>query len=336
VERTLKILAGADTLHVIARMVEPDGIRLDPVAVDAEEGVLWQGRRCAIADAAPELGWFSPELFQRGLNARFLELAADAPSLVWLQSSAAGFNGAGFAPLVRKGVRLTTSDGTAVAMSEYVLGQVLDHFQRGRERRAAQAAAQWKPLQFHELGDTRWLIVGFGAIGREIARRARPFGVHITGVRRSGGTDELTDRIVSPDALADMLPQADVVILCVPLSRHTENLANASFFAALKPDALLLNVGRGGLLDEEALHASLDAGRPAHAVLDVMRAEPLPPESWLWRHPKVTVTAHTSAWGDGMLGRSRRLFAENLRRFVRGGPLLNEANPADVTASEGL
>lgn len=334
--RTLRILATAGALDPIATLLQGDEVALDPVLVDGEEQVLWRGARCPIADAAPEIGWFSPELFRAGIASHFLALAAGAPSLGWMQSARAGFNDPGLAPLVERGVRLTTSDGPAVAMAEYALAQVLDHYQRGPERRAAQAEALWRPLPFRELGGTSWLLFGFGSVGREIAARARPFGARITGVRRSGGTDPFADRIVTPAEADAALAEADVLILSLPLSRETENMADAAFLARLKPGALFINVGRGALVDEEALRAALDGGRPGHAVLDVTRTEPLPPESWMWRHPGITLTPHVSGLGKGTFARTLALFADNLRRFARGEPLRNEVRAADVMASAGL
>jgi len=107
-------------------------------------------------------------------------------------------------------------------------------------------------------------------------------------------------------------------------------MCDAAFFKALKPGAILINIGRGGLIDEDALRAGLDRGQPAHAVLDVFATEPLPPDSWFWDHPKVRVSAHTSNSGDGNLARGDELFLDNLARYLAKQPLRNEADPAEV------
>jgi phosphoglycerate dehydrogenase-like enzyme len=215
-------------------------------------------------------------------------------------------------------------------MSEYVLATVLDHFQRGADRRKAQAAREWARLPFREVAGSHWLIVGFGAIGQEVARRAKSFGAHITGVRRSKGSHALADALVAPAGLAEALARADVVVLSLPLMPATENLVDAKFLAAMKKGSLLVNVGRGGLVDEDALLAALDRGVPEHAILDVFRTEPLPADSPFWNHQRVTLTGHASAIGSGLEARTDALFVENLERYLRGAPLLNEASAEDV------
>jgi phosphoglycerate dehydrogenase-like enzyme len=149
-------------------------------------------------------------------------------------------------------------------------------------------------------------------------------------VRRSAQAKDLADRTVSQAELPQVLPHADVVVLAPALTDETRGMADAAFFAAMKPGAILINIGRGGLVDEDALRAGLDRDQPAHAVLDVFATEPLPKDSWFWDHPKVRVSGHTSNSGDGNLGRGDDLFVENLRRFLGGEPLLNEAEPREV------
>ena len=174
------------------------------------------------------------------------------------------------------------------------------------------------------MAGTKWQIIGFGAIGQACGRRLRALGVDVTGVRRSGGPDPAADRIVQPDAVSDQLGDADVVVLSLPLTPVTEDLADDAFFAAMKEDSLLINVGRGGLVDETALMAALDRGAPAQAYLDVVREEPLPPESPIWTHPKITLTPHISALTEGSKVRTDAVFLENLDAFLSGAPLRNE------------
>jgi len=251
--------------------------------------------------------------------------------LRWVHTGAAGVDGPIWRQLVDKGAELTTGHGQAVSIAEYVLAGVLEYFQRWPERHAAQAERRWARLPFREVAGTRWLIVGFGAIGEAVAERARAFGADITGVRRSGAPHPAADRM---DKLADLralLPDADVVVLAAPLNAETQDLADAGFFGAMKRGSVLVNVGRGGLVDEAALLAALEAGAPEHALLDVFRTEPLPDDSPFWNHPKVSLTGHASAFGSGQTARNDALFLENLRRRLAGEPLLYPADPRDLS-----
>ncbi len=289
-------------------------------------------REIAPDEAAPDAGWMSAEMFGRPVFGHWRSVLLAAPELKWVQSAAAGFDNPAFKELVAKGARLTTNTAQRVAMAEYVLWGVLDHFQRGPERRAAQAERKWARMRYREISGSRWLIIGFGAIGQAIAERAAPFGARIAGVRRTAGAHPAAEAVVTPDRTLALLPEADVVVLVVPLGPATANLADARFLGAMKPGSVLVNIGRGGLVDEPALLAALDTGAPGHALLDVFRVEPLPAESPLWGHPRVTLTGHASALGEGFMRRSDGVFLENLDRYLTGRPLLNEAKRDDVLA----
>ena len=173
-------------------------------------------------------------------------------------------------------------------------------------------------VKFREVASTRWVVFGFGEIGKSVAKRLRALGAHVTGVRRTPGPDDAADVIAHPSDILSLLPEADAVLLSCPITEDTRGIANGEFFAAMKQDSLLLNVGRGGLVDEAALLAGLDTGKPAHAALDVVSEEPLPAENPIWSHPQITLTAHTSAWTDGSLNRTDALFLRNLAAFLKG------------------
>ncbi|MET0374997.1 MAG: NAD(P)-dependent oxidoreductase, partial [Rhizorhabdus sp.] len=203
-------------------------------------------------------------------------------------------------------------------IAEFVLARVLSLFQREQERHLLQAAREWRPLPFREIHGTRWLIIGFGAIGRDVAIRARAFGAQIVGMRRDTTPDPDADYMAHPDQLHAELASADVVVLAVPLSEATRSLIDHAALAAMKPDAVLVNVGRGGLIDQDALCAALGAGSLGHAILDVAVPEPLPAESRLWADPHIWITAHGSAYGDGLGARADRFALGNIRRFLAG------------------
>ncbi len=289
--------------------------------MDAEGGLTLGGEAVVAEDAAPTLAWATQDLFFSPVARDFMVTLLKSPGLKWLQSASAGVDNPIFGQLVSRGVRLTTSHGQAVGMADYVLAGVLDHFQRAPARREAQAAHAWRRIQIREILDTRWLIVGFGAVGQAVAARAKAFGAHVIGVRRNQGGDPLADEIVAPDRVVEQLPTADVVVLACPLTPATRHMANAAFFAAMRDDVVFVNVGRGGLVDEAALLAGLDAAKPAHAVLDVFETEPLQADSPFWSHPRVSVSAHCSGVGNGQDDRNRDLFLDNLERYLSGTPL---------------
>ncbi|HLI67472.1 MAG TPA: D-2-hydroxyacid dehydrogenase [Caulobacteraceae bacterium] len=296
-------------------------------------GKIHEGERELTSDeAAPDAGWMSVEMFGNPAAREWFSALLKAETLAWVQSAAAGFDDPAFKRLVAKGARLTTNNAQAVSMAEYVLWGVLDHFQRGPERRAAQSAGEWARLRYRDVAGSRWLIVGFGAIGQAVAVRAHAFGAHVTGVRRSAQPHPAADAVATPDKLAALLPEADVVVLAAPLSLETASMVDARFLAAMKAHSVLVNVGRGGLIDEAALLAALDTGKPEHAVLDVFRTEPLPKDSPFWKHPRVSLTGHASAIGSGLAGRGDALFLDNLDRYLTGQPLVNEARREDVLA----
>ncbi|MFZ5721388.1 MAG: D-2-hydroxyacid dehydrogenase [Pseudomonadota bacterium] len=308
------------------------GPAVEPVVMGPAGEFSLRGEPVAVEAAAPEAAWTNADVFFGPSVRSFMIAMLKSTDLKWVQSGAAGFDNPVFAQIVQKGARLTTSHGQAVGMADYVLWGVLDALQQGPKRRAAQAAHAWTRVPFREIAGTRWTVVGFGAIGQGVGVRARAFGAEVTGVRRSQAPDPAADRIAMLKDLPGLLPQSDVVVLACPLTDETHHIANADFFAAMKPGAILVNVGRGGLVDEPALLAALDRGTPEHAVLDVFETEPLPSDSPFWSHPRVTLTPHASGMSAGNAARNDALFIDNLRRYLSGEPLRNEADPADVLA----
>jgi phosphoglycerate dehydrogenase-like enzyme len=308
----------------------PDGLEI--ALMDPDGALRTDGHPVTAEAFSAELAWLSIDLFngpRRDFNTALLQ----SPGLRWVQSASAGYDNPIFAQLAGKGVRLTQSNAQAPAMAEYVLSTVLDHFQRGPDRRRAQAAHQWVQPFFREVNGSTWLIIGFGSIGQAVARRARSFDARIVGVRRSPGPHPLADEIISAEAMPTHLGQADVVVLSIPLNADTRGMVDAAFLGAMKAGSVLVNIGRGGLVDEAALLAALDRGVPDHAILDVFHTEPLPADSRFWDHPRVSLTGHASAYSPGVIQRIDQLFLDNLRRYLAGEPLLHEADPRDVLAS---
>jgi phosphoglycerate dehydrogenase-like enzyme len=318
------------------RRVGADLQRLAPdleLALVSREGAITRsGAPIGEDDAQPDWGWFSADSGQSPGGRNLFIAMLKSRSLDWVHTGAAGVDGPIWRQLVAKGAELTTGHGQAISIAEYVIGGVLEHLQRWPERHAERAARRWARLPFREVAGSRWLVIGFGAIGQAVAERARAFGAEITGVRRSGAPHAAADRVAALSEVKRLLPEADVVVLAAPLNAETAGLADAAFFAAMKPGSVLVNIGRGGLVDEAALLAALDAGVPEHALLDVFRTEPLPEDSPFWAHPRVALTGHASAFGSGQTARNDALFLENLRRKLAGEPLLHEADPRDLAS----
>ncbi|MGD8861534.1 MAG: NAD(P)-dependent oxidoreductase, partial [Myxococcales bacterium] len=186
---------------------------------------------------------------------------------------------------------------------------------------------------FREVHGTTWVIVGMGHIGSQVAVRARAFGAQVVGVRRNPRGDEPAERMITPAQLPGVLPGADVVALCLPANADSQHLVDDGFLDALGPDAVLVNIGRGALIDEDALLRGLQRGRPATAVLDVFQVEPLPEDSPFWLHPRVRVSAHNAANGDGFTRRNDELFLHNIARFAAGETPDHLVDPEVVKAS---
>jgi phosphoglycerate dehydrogenase-like enzyme len=308
----------------IQPLLEKDHIEIDPVLVEMDGSLTHKGEAVTIEDVSPKAAWLSIDAMIGGPVRKFAITILKSETLTWMQTGSAGFDNPLFKMVLDKGVRLTNSDAQAPAIAEYVLAQVLAHFQPTFERVEAQAAKNWARLSFREIYHSTWMVIGFGNIGREIGKRAKGFDAHVIGVRHSGRPNELADEMLKQKDLDARLADADVVVLACPLNDDTRLMANADFFARMKKGATLVNIGRGSLVDEAALLVALGDGSVDAALLDVFQTEPLPEDSPLWSHPKVRVTAHTSATGSGTRARGDQLFVGNLKNFLGNEPLKNE------------
>lgn len=326
----MRLILHEPALRRVRPALEAFGSKLQLVVVDRAGEITCDDQPLDTDAAQPEAGWVSNDGMSGPGGRALLVACLKSRRLGWVQTGAAGLDNPVWAQLADKGAQLTTGHGQAISIAEYVLASVLDHYQRFAERRAEQAAHRWTRLPFREIDGKRWLVIGFGAIGQAVGERARAFGARITGVRRSGASHPAADRMASLAEVGDLLPEADVVVLAAPLNATTRSFAGAAFFAAMKPGSVLVNVGRGALVDEPALLAALARGVPERAILDVFQAEPLPHDSPFWDHPRVSLTAHASAFGGGQAARNDAIFLDNLSRRLAGEPLLYEADPRDL------
>jgi phosphoglycerate dehydrogenase-like enzyme len=260
---------------------------------------------------------------------------AHARKLKWIHSTAAGVSQLMYPDLCNSGVILTNPSGIfSPSMAEHTMGLLIALARnlrgaiRYQERRQWAQEEMWKePPGLEELNGRLLLIVGFGSIGRELARRARAFRMRIWGVTRSGEGDlTLAERILPGSRLEEALPEADYMVLSAPETPETRQLIGAAQLARMKPSARLVNISRGSLIDEGALVRALQAGKLAGAALDVAADEPLPPESALWTAPNLLLTPHVSAVSDRLWERHTALLIELLERWFDGRELLNRVD----------
>lgn len=246
----------------------------------------------------------------------------------WVHLISAGHEGAAAAGWA-EGIVFTHAGGAVSgAVSEHAIALLLA-LMRGLPRAVtAQAEQKWVRDQAPRattLSGGVIAVVGLGTIGRRIARIAKGFGATVLGVSRSGRPVEEAEETFAVADLHAVLPRADFVVAALPLTGETQQLFDAAAFAAFKPGAYFVNVGRGGSVDEAALAAALEAGALAGAGLDVTAVEPLPSDSGLWRVPNLLITGHYAGAGDRNSGRK---IADGLLRnidlFRRGAPLDNQ------------
>jgi phosphoglycerate dehydrogenase-like enzyme len=307
-----------------AGRVEP---AVEQVRMQRDGRLVVDGREVDADAVQPEAAFATGDIFFRGGAAPWFELLLSVESLRWFQSPAAGYI-ALYDRLFERGVRVTGAHVNAIPIAEYVIQAVLAHFQGAAEWAAAGAAHEWRPHEFREVFGTTWLVIGVGSIGSAVAERARALGARVLGHRRHPTGREPVDEMLRREALLDELPRCDVVVVAAPATPETTAFVDDRFLAAMAPDSVLVNVARGALVDEAALLAALDRGRPAAAILDVFATEPLPADSPFWEHPRVVLTPHSSAGGLARHGRVADLFVENLERYRNGQPLLHEVRPA--------
>jgi len=250
---------------------------------------------------------------------------AKSERLHWLHTFSAGVDHRWFRSLRQRGVRITTSSGAAaVPIAQSVILYLLALSRNLPAWLEAQRQRVWAPHNIRDLQGLVLGVVGLGPIGLEVARLGAALRMRVVGLRRAPRGDEPCETWPLP-RLHELLALADAVVLALPLSAETRHLLDASAIAAMKPGALLVNVGRGELVDEVALTAALENGALGGAGLDVFEKEPLPPESALWSLPGVIVTPHASGHTQGNSVRAEAIFLDNLARFSRGDALLNEA-----------
>ena len=248
-----------------------------------------------------------------------------APRLRFIQSVSAGTDQFDKAALAAANVRLASAQGgNERAVSEHAMALLLSLTRQLHLGRDAQTARHWRPMiadrttREDELGGKTLVIVGLGRIGLRLAALASAFGMRVIGVRRNTQPQPNVEAVLPPDRLLEAMAQADVVALTCPLTPQTEGLISAQALAAMKPSALLINVARGKVVDEDALITCLQEGRIAGAGLDCFHEEPLPPTSPLWDIKRAIITPHSA--GETRLYEKNicDILEDNLRRLFSG------------------
>ncbi len=306
------------------------GLDIDIVTFDKNGEFDLNGKKTPASEIELDYLWLSPDLAGGRLGKLPFEVALSCKKVDVLQTFNAGLDNPAYKKISDKGIRICNSSAQSIAIAEYVMAHALGLIHPIDEQRAYQAQKEWKRTPFREVANTNWLIIGFGPIGMETAKRAKAFGASVDVIRRSPATSEIVDRASTMVDLPKFLPDADVIVLACALNDDTRKFANVDFFGAIKEGAILINIARGALIEDAEMISALDRGQLAAAALDVFDPEPLPINNPLWDHPKVRVTAHTSFGGDGTRLRWDELFFDNLPRYVRGEPLLHEVNPANI------
>jgi phosphoglycerate dehydrogenase-like enzyme len=258
-----------------------------------------------------------------------------AKKLKWIHSTAAGVAQLMYPELRDSGIVVTNPSGVFSApMAEHTMGLLLALARNFPDATRHQDRSHWgqqeiwdQPQRLTELSGQVLLIVGFGSIGRELAKRASAFGMRVWGVTRSGRGDTAhAERIVPASQLDETLPHADYLVIAAPETSETRHLIGAPQIARMKPGARLINVGRGSLLDESALLRALESGGLGGAALDVTSVEPLPGDSPLWKARNLFITPHTSAVSDRLWHRETALLIDLLERWFDGREMFNQVD----------
>ncbi|MBV9504686.1 MAG: D-2-hydroxyacid dehydrogenase [Acidobacteriia bacterium] len=317
------LLMDNHTILVLAEPTEPQLRQLDalPPETNLAVGLKPETFERAASDATVIFSWaFSRDLLQAVFHM--------SPRVRWVHTRSAGIDNLLFPELVRSPAVVTNGSGVfSQTLGEWVLAAVL-HFAKGLRRLiTSQAAGKWDPFDVVEISGQTLGILGYGDIGRAVAVRARAMGMRVLGVTRRGpllyNMDPLVDRVFASADRIEMIEQCDYIVVAAPLTPETRGMLAAAEFAAMKPDAVVINVGRGAVIDEAAMVRALAEKRIKGAALDVFDKEPLPPGHPLYSLDNVLLSPHCADHTADWLANGMRFFVEQYERFRSGEPLRN-------------
>lgn len=282
---------------------------LDSLGLDI---TFWSDEHAEVPDPEQYEAVISYELFKYNDIARFT-------ALKYMQVTSAGLDHLPMAEIRRRGIVLNNARGVySVPMAEFALCGVLQLYKQSRRFAANQQAHRWERLRgLQEIAGKQVLIVGVGSIGCEVAKRFAAFDAVVSGVDVVPISSPYFHSILPAARLDEMLPQADIVVITLPLMASTRHMFDAARLARFREDALLVNLARGAIVDQAALVAALQAGRLGGAVLDVFEQEPLPQDDPLWDMPNVLVTPHNSFLSESNNSSMFRVVLRNLQKYLQ-------------------
>ncbi|PWI58536.1 D-2-hydroxyacid dehydrogenase [Sulfoacidibacillus thermotolerans] len=249
------------------------------------------------------------------------DVFAKAPSLRWVQLMGAGVDDIVLSRQLPPQVILTRIVGQfGLAIAEYVFAYLLYHYKHIELLRAQQQSQIWKKKRLPLLAGKTLAVAGLGSIGEEIIRLGRAFGMRILGLSKTGSKRELVDEHFFDRDWPLFVEQADILVITLPHTSETFHVVNQRVFAAMKSTAVIVNVGRGAVIDEVELIRFLEQNKESMAILDVFETEPLAPEHQFWKMKNVLITPHLS--GPSSIAEVSQFFSENFTRYQNGQPLL--------------
>ncbi len=250
-----------------------------------------------------------------------------APRLKWAQMFSAGVDRMVGSELWESSVTITNVSGvTAVPISEYVISLMLMFVKQVPSLFELKAKKEWRWMNFTVLRSKTVGIIGLGSIGREVARLAKAFGMEVVATRRTAKQQtraRYVDQLLPPEQLHELLEKSDFVVLTLPLTFATSRLIGEQELSKMKSTAYLINISRGGIVDEDALIKTLEEKSIAGAGLDVFATEPLPLESRLWDLENVIISPHASGGMEDYMVQAVDIFIQNLKRYLQGKKLIN-------------
>ena len=315
-----------DTIVVLVSAAEPAEAQLAMLRQQLADVEILAGHSAEIFEQAADratvlFNWSGP-------LALFKQVFTTCPNLRWVHSRSVGLERTLFAEIVQSAVPLTNGAGVfSASLGEFTLGAILYFAKDFRRMIRNQMAGVWEAYDVQWASGKTVGIIGYGDIGRAIAERVRAMGMNVLAVRRHASTVPSGDRLVAetftPERRLEMISRCDYLITAAPLTAETRGMIGEAEFAAMKPTAVVINVGRGPVINEEAMIGALSAGRIRGAALDVFDHEPLPAGHAFYKLESILLSPHCADHTPDWLDNAMKFFLEQYGRFRRDEPLLN-------------